>query len=73
MSEGTFFHVSAGKYIIACAPSEDPDQPVHPFEEAKQSWLSTERLAKTDQITQMRRLIIAFTVRLNRRWFLGYR
>ena len=53
-------------YKMACAPSEDSDQPVHPpslislrclHEECSGPWLPIERTAKTDQTGRMHRLI----------------
>ena len=42
---------------MACAPSEDSDQPGHPHEESLGPQLPTERTAKTDHTGRMPRLI----------------
>ena len=58
---------------FACAPNEDLDQPAHLRslirvlavlrEYALDSWLPSKRPAKTDQIAQMRRLMLIFAGR----------
>ena len=51
-------------YKTACVPSEDSDQPAHPyqsprctFEDDLDPWLPKECFAKTDQTAQTSRLI----------------